>query len=95
MAGGDRDGQRPRQSSGEGARAGETASRGRRSGEDREAAETMRATDTPDAERPRDLDRLPWRGKTEGGIEEGEARWPKREDEARGRSGEAGEPRRQ
>lgn len=49
--GGDRDGQRPRQSSGEGARAGEPASGGRKSGEDREAAETMKATDTPDTER--------------------------------------------
>lgn len=55
--GGDREGQRPRQSSGEGARAGETASRGRQSEKDREAAETMRETDTPDGGRPRDLDR--------------------------------------
>lgn len=35
----------------------ETASRGRQSEKDREAAETMRETDTPDGERPKDLDR--------------------------------------
>lgn len=94
MVGGDRDGQRPRQSSGEGARAGETASQGRRSGEDRDAAETMRRL-TPQTQRDleastgaRGVERLK-EGLREARPDGGRGRT------RRGRSGEAGEPRRQ